>query len=322
MRECSFRRCHSAFTFRNQTASAIDGQRLCPVTDFRLNANYKKFQNYTVAVIGDSLDLHGCFELMKRSNRLAYDVNGIPVPGPAMKPPQGLYDCYNDGIMQVKFYRIGGIMDSTGIVRSDGNAKINFLTAVKPQAIVFSSIVHDIRNNHLAFCKKKMPRNASSTLLFQRKCLCNHEKMTTAECLNVSTPHVYNQIEMPWCDEDFVDSWRSAFTNLVTEIRTALPNASLFLRNQPFASQVQLGQQICLGSLNNILREVASSLIAPHDNNSCRFMDMNALLSRAASQHMGTTTSYMPRDGLHYFQVAHIWTDYMYNMIVDNVAGQ
>lgn len=320
--ECSFRQCHSAFAFRNRTVSAIDAdndQRLCPVGNFTLNRKYEQLQNYTIAVIGDSLDLHSCFELMRRMGKLTYDKDGIPMASPAQKPSKGIYDCYTDEHMQVKFLRIGGMMDSTGVPRIDSGVKMSFLLATQPDAVVFSSIVHDIRNNHLTFCQKKAPPSENSVVLLQRKCLCDHLKMETPECLKVSTPHVYNQIEMPWCDEDFVDSWRAIITSFVTEIRAALPDAAVFLRNQPFASQVQLGHQICLGSVNNIMREIATSLIPPNERgHSCRFLDMSALLARAASDHMGYTTSLAHRDGLHYFKAADIWVDYMLNLIVDN----
>lgn len=89
--DCSFRRCHSAFTFNNETASAIDmehGQRLRPVRNFTLNSNYHTLSNYTVAVIGDSLDLHMCFELMKRMGKLTYDADGIPEQSPATVIPE------------------------------------------------------------------------------------------------------------------------------------------------------------------------------------------------------------------------------------------
>lgn len=297
--------------------------KLCPVESFALNKNYAKLANYTVAIIGDSLDLHACFELARRQGDVAYDANGIPLPN-MLKSVNGSINCYgNNTHINVKFHRIAGIMQPTG-ARSGHIIKsvIKFLQDTKPDAIVFSSIVHDIRNNHIVYCGTNLQNSTDSALRLKRTCLCDHHHASSQECLSIISPHIYNQIEMPWCDENFVDSWRSVFTGVVKDIRAALPYASVFLRNQPFASQMQLGHQICLGSLNYIVREVTTSLVPHNDQcNSCRLLDMSALLARAASKHMGYTTSIGARDGLHYFKAVHIWVDYMLNTIIDNAVA-
>lgn len=83
-----------------------------------------------------------------------------------------------------------------------------------------------------------------------------------------------------------------------------------------------MGNMACQGAMNNIIQEIGESLLPlDHGGKLCRTLNMNALFAQVAHLHMGHANDpKAPNDGLHYFNVANVWSNYLINTIVDNAA--
>lgn len=75
--------------------------------------------------------------------------------------------------------------------------------------------------------------------------------------------------------------------------------------------------------MNNIIQEIGESLLpVDHGVKLCRTLNMNALLAQVAHLYMGNASKPSHNnDGLHYYNVANVWTNYMLNTIADNAVA-
>lgn len=194
--ECasSFRKCRNAFEWQNDTVKAIASQVAedeIVVDDFKTRTTYRNLSNYKVILFGDSLDLHSCFYLESfnttGTTHMKAKITSYPV------------NCYRDEHLDFQYYRFSGILDYAGKVKGNPSF-VKTIGKRKPDAIVFSSFAWDLLNNQQHYCAQD--DNLKS-------CLCNYRRMRLPECIAVSNHHDYNRLVTPWCDKEFLTSWRT-----------------------------------------------------------------------------------------------------------------
>lgn len=308
---CSFKTCHHSFDWVNNTASVAASGTFdynCPIADFRENKHYKSLKDYQIAYIGDSLDLQGCAYIR--------DYNTTNSESWTWNNSATHIHCYHDAHIEVNMLRVSGIVFSNHNSTTNPSFKAirNWLPSLTPDVVVLSSYVWDLKAVHGQYCGE-----GGAT---ENPCLCHYKDFEKPECAKVANGQVFNRMQIPWCGPAFLSLWRSTFLELVALVQSILPRAKIFVRNQPFASALFTGNPQCLASMNALALEISNTLLPAEESaGSCRFLDMNALMAPVTGSQLGhNPNSRAANDGLHYWDARHMWTEYLLNTIIDNVA--
>lgn len=328
-----------------------------PPIDSTQHSEQKPSPQLNVLLIGDSFDLHSSWFDMEIVEQNAIS----PVTKIVSKLP---FDPHHPESQQLtlRFDRIYGIRHKPvvqtfqSILEAYGRNESDSITTESSQAstspaidaIVFSSVVWDIRNSQSAYCRSKLVRQSS-----EGRCYCNFTHFSTAsECRSYSDTQIFNLAPPPWCDDNFVTTWTARYLEAVSLLRTSFPEAVLFLRNQPHAAAFTVGGDACINQLNAVIRHTARTLCRNTDtaedttlhpsqsSSSVTYCESNLLdihsLLLGATRYLGYTSSdpfdrkqseeerflHLPprSDALHYYPAAGVWRDYTLNVIVNTLV--
>jgi hypothetical protein len=272
-------------------------------------------------MLGDSFDLHACAWLQETFNASIINKNIPRHLEPVWK------NCYEDKHISVNLFRFSGLIRSV----SDLNSSIvNYVVNEQPNVVTIGSFAWDLKQIAELYCKERLAEQGENATLLIR-CTCDYGLFLSSKCISIAQPQVFNGLAIPWCNNEFINKWIESYHILIKLIRQRLPrHTKIFLRNQPMASRLLMGNQFCLGQMNAAIFEIAQQLkleeIGGHhtrENNDvgCRLLNMNALMM-TAQHHLGHGSNKLDDtryDGLHYFTAAHMWTNYLINTVIDNL---
>lgn len=307
---CTFKTCHHSFNWTNSSASvAAPGtfEYKCPISDFRKNKHYTSLKGYQIAYVGDSFDLQGCSHLREynTTNNETWIWNDHT----------SHIHCYRDAHIDVSMLRISGIVraNHNSSTMPSFSAVSQFFNVVKPDVIVVSSFAWDLKLAREHFCSEGRKE--------ENPCLCIYQDFEKPQCASVANAQTFNRMQIPWCGPDFLSNWASTLFELITLVQSLVPSVKVFVRSQPFASSLFTGNPACFASMNALALQMSNTLLRSDESaGSCRFLDMNALLAPVVGTQLGHNPSTSHNDGLHYWDARHVWTEYLMNTIIDNVA--
>jgi hypothetical protein len=133
-------------------------------------------------------------------------------------------------------------------------------------AVVHGSFLWDLAGLHRDWCvnQRKSVKPVDNVL----KGTCNHvpgrrhlsSVQITSDMRNTELIlQSWEQLTVPWCDATRLRRWQQGYLREVQTILKTFPNAALFLRTQPIASAVFLGNYRCHKPMNDYIAHVAHS---------------------------------------------------------------
>ena len=312
--------CRHAFKWINNTAytqrfERIHGnkhdktiEKLDEIKDFRSNKNYQSLnKTLTILLASDSFDLHSCQYLNKIDNR-----------GDHHLKDQTNMSCYHDDKLDVRSFRFRTIYnrDENAIMR----ILIDPLMKFNASVIIFASFGWDLKTSQKSYCSQQSHKTSQNNM--EHQCLCDSKYFASTNCSAVSNPQVFNRMAIPWCNHEFMNEWQKKYLFIINKIQELSSKTTIFLRNHPPTSSLLAGNPLCLNQMNHFISQLSHDLISSNnrnrcnssndDNNNCRLLDMNSLLSSVVPE-------LLSHDNIHYQAASPTWSNYFINQVVDNI---
>jgi len=313
--------CRHAFKWINNTAYTLRFERihgdvndktiekLEEIKDFRLNYNYQILnKTLTILLASDNYDLHVCQYLNKKvNNRSDHHLSD-----------QLNMSCYHDDKLDVRGLRFRTVYnrDESAIMR----ILIEPMMKFNANVIIFASFGWDLKTSQKSYCSKKSHKTSQNNM--EHQCLCDSNYLASTNCSAVSNPKVFNRMAIPWCNHEFMNEWQKKYLFIINKIQELSSKTVIFLRNHPPSSALSAGNSLCLNQMNHFISQLSHDLISSNnrnrcnssndDNNNCRLLDMNSLLSSVVSE-------LLAHDNIHYQAASPAWSNYFINQVVDNI---
>ena len=309
--------CRHAFKWINNTAytqrfDRIHGdendktiEKLDEIKDFRLNYNYKILnKTLTILLASDNFDLHVCQYLNKKvNNRSDHHLND-----------QLNMSCYHDDKLDVRGFRFRTIYnrDESAIMR----ILIEPMMKFNANVIIFASFGWDLKTSQKSYCSKKSHKTSQNNM--EHQCLCDLNYLASTNCSAVSNPKVFNRMAIPWCNHEFMNEWQKKYLFIINKIQELSSKTIIFLRNHPPTSSLSAGNSLCLNQMNHFISQLSHDLISSNnrnrydDNNNCRLIDMNSLLSSVVPELLSL-------NNIHYHAASPTLSNYFLNQVIDNI---
>lgn len=312
--------CRHAFKWINNTAYIqrfvrIHGnehdktiEKLDEIKDFRLNNNYQILnKTLTILLASDNFDLHVCQYLNRKvNNRSDHHLND-----------QTNMSCYHDDKLDIRGFRFRTIYnrDESVIMR----ILIEPMMKFNANVIIFASFAWDLKASQKSYCSKNSHKTSQNNI--EHQCLCDSNYFASTNCSAVSNPQVFNRMAIPWCNNEFMNEWQKKYLFIINKIQELSSQTIIFLRNHPPTSSLLAGNALCLNQMNHFISQLSHDLILSNrcnssndDNNNCRLLDMNSLLSSVVSE-------LLSHNNIHYHAASPTLSNYFINQVIDNIVA-
>jgi len=296
----------------NKNNNNLLTEKLEEIKDFRFNNNYQILnRTLKILIAGDSFDLHSCQYLNKKIDKLQWNDHNLN--------DQTNMSCYHDDKLDVRGFRFRQIYhrDESAIMR----ILIEPMMKFNANVIIFASFAWDLKASQKSYCSKNSHKTSQNNI--EHQCLCDSNYFASTNCSAVSNPQVFNRMAIPWCNNEFMNEWQKKYLFIINKIQELSSQTIIFLRNHPPTSSLYTGNALCLNQMNHFISRLSHDLIlsnnrnrynSSHDNNNnCRMLDMNSLLSPVVSELLSA-------NNIHYHAASPTLSNYFINQVIDNIV--